>query len=293
MLSKKATVFAFALCLLGRASTLSVSAGASDIVTGGSGLTLGSGWYNPEVFNGRVFRWVNNDAVIRIHTPRSNLKKISVDIQGGPGLSNAQRFDLHLKNSSNQDIADLTIPGSEKARFDIPVTPGRDTFVKLHIDGGGKKIPKDPRTLNFRVFSVADASSDMTLGAGHPDINSPGISLGSHWYMLEEYKGETFRWVANDAEFTVTNPASGVKRIAITAASGPAVKMPGNWALTLENANGKAIQTQSIRARGTATFSASVNPGNTPFKLHVTSTGAKSPNDPRTLSFRVFKIGLI
>jgi hypothetical protein len=293
MLLKKALQFGIVLGLIGSAALLKAGAAASDIVTSGSGLTLGPGWFSPELFDGRVFRWVNNDAVIKIHTPRTSLKKISVEIQGGPSLVDPQHFDLHLKSSSNQEIASLSIPGSEKARFDIPVTPGQDTIVKLHVDGRGKKVPEDPRILNFRVFSISDASNDTTLGAGHPDISGTGVTLGSHWYLLEEYKGETFRWVANDAEFTVSASSTGVKRIAITAASGPAVKTPSDWGLTLESTSGNFAQTHKIKDRGTTDFSVPVVRGETRFRLHVTSTGAKSPNDPRTLSFRVFKVALL
>lgn len=268
------------------------AAPAGDIVKSGSGLTLGRGWYSLETLNGRPFHWANNDSVIIIHRPQKDLKKIALEIQGGPGLNSPQNFTLHLRNSSSADIAIIHIPGSQKVRFDIPVRAGQDTAVTLHVDGGGKRIPKDPRILNYRVFSIDDASEDTALAPGHPDIESRGMSLGKGWYPLEEFKGETFRWVANDAEIAFVSNTGGERNLHVLAASGPAAKDPAFWTLDVQNASGKTIKSVKIRARGDATFSLPVLSGTNAFRLHVESTSTKAPHDPRTLSFRVFKIYL-
>ncbi len=289
--------YSFACALLFLCATLygSASPGSSaqnDIVSAGSGLTIGSGWYSRELLNGRPFHWVNNDATIIIHKPQSNLKKISVEVQGGPGLADPQKFELHVRNPSNVDIASVTVPGTQTLRFDLPVQAGRDTSVRLHVDGGGKKIPKDPRILNFRVFSIADASNDKALGLGHPDINSGNIRLGDNWYALEQFNGETFRWVNDDAQIIIPSNQSARRELEVSAASGPAVKSPSNWTLSVQDQQGKKLATTQVKARGKAMFSLDLRPGSNTFKLHVTSTGVKSPNDPRTLSFRVFSLNL-
>jgi hypothetical protein len=36
----------------------------------------------------------------------------------------------------------------------VPVEAGKTNEFRLHVDGGGKKAPNDPRVLNFRVFEV-------------------------------------------------------------------------------------------------------------------------------------------
>jgi len=273
-------------------SSFSAAVAEPDVVAADSGLTLGAGWYRRETFEGRPFHWANNDVQIVIHSPQGDLKKIAVEIQGGPGLENAQNFVLHLRDASNRDIAVVHVPGTKTVRFDVPVQVGKDETVKLHVDGGGKRISSDPRTLNFRVFSIADASADQTLGAGHPDIASGGVKLGGNWYPLEEYGGETFRWVANDAKFTVNDSKDEQRRIEIAAAGGPAVKNPGKWTLSLEDAGGKLINKTQIKARGTAYFEIPLHSGENGFTLHVESTGAKISSDARTLSFRVFNIAL-
>jgi hypothetical protein len=281
------------MAALGFAANVSFAlAGGDDVAASGSGLTLGSGWYTREVLDGRPFHWANNDAQIVIHKPESPLKKISLEVQGGPGLTDAQRFTLHLRSSSNHEIATVQVPGTQVVRFDVPVTPGKDETLVLHVDGGGHKIPKDPRTLDFRIFSLADASDSKTIGAGHPDISSGDLALGSNWYSLEEYGGETFRWVANDAEFTINGSKDEQRRVEITAASGPAVKNPSKWTLTLEDGSGKLIHATQLKERGTTYFDVAIHAGANRFKLHVDSTGAKGPNDPRTLSFRVFNMAL-
>ncbi len=258
----------------------------------GSGLSVGYGWYASENSDGRPFRWAANDAAIVISRPQGDVKKISIEIQGGPGLANAQNFALHLRDASNDDVALVHVLGTQKVRFDVPVRAGKDKIVKLHVDGGGKKVAKDPRTLNFRVFSIADASGDPTLGAGHPDIVSSPLKLGDRWYPLEEFKGETFRWSSNDSSFTVVSSKDQQRELKVEAAGGPAVKNPQNWKLVLEDATGKVVQAKPISARGVAPFAVSLHSGSNAFKLHVDSTGTKAPKDPRTLDFRVFNIAL-
>ena len=283
--------FVFML-ILGCARTPAAAGAGDDITQAGSGLTLGSGWYTREVSDGRTFHWANNDAAIVIHNPQSDLEKVSIEIQGGPGLQHAQDFGLHLRDASNRDIAFVHVPGTQTVRFDIPVRHGRDETVKLHVDGGGKKVPKDPRTLNFRVFSIATAFADEKLAPGHPDIAAAPIHIGKNWYGLEMFKGDTFRWVNNDAEFTIDAKKSEQRRIKIVAEAGPAVKNPAKWTLSLEDSSGKVLQTTSIVARRVAYLSVPLQVGTNAFRLHVDGTGIKAPGDSRTLSFRVFTMAL-
>ncbi len=278
-------------CLAGVliASTSRASlADGSDIVKAGSGLTLGTGWYKDETSQGRSFRWVSNDSEIVIHRPQTDLKKLALAIQGGPGLDNAQNFVLHVSNGGHE-IAMVHVPGTETLRLDIPVQAGHDSTIKLHVDGGGKKIPKDVRTLNFRVFTI-DEVNDPNMAAGHPDIAESPIQIGKNWFPLEQSKNETFRWVQNDAEFSINASKDGEAKIRIVAASGPAVKSPAKWTLAVEDGSGKTIDSSVMKARGSAIVPITFHQGENTFKLHVDSTGAKAPNDPRVLSFRVFSL---
>ena len=278
------------LSVLGCARSSDLAGSDGDIT--GSGMTLGSGWFAREASGGRAFHWADNDAAIVIHNPASDLERVAIDIQGGPGLTNAQNFALHLRDSVKHDIAVVHVPGSQVVRFDIPVQRGRDRTVFLHVDDGGKRVPHDPRVLNFRVFSINVAPPDDKLAAGHPDVAAEPIRLGKNWSSLESFKGDTFRWVANDAEFTVDAGSDSSRRLKIVAEAGPAVKNPGKWTLSLQDSGHKIVQSVQMIARRVAYVTLPLKRGTNAFVLHVDSTGAKAPGDSRTLSFRVFSLAL-
>jgi hypothetical protein len=37
----------------------------------------------------------------------------------------------------------------------LTLTPGRESVLRLHTDGGGATVSNDPRILNFRVFELS------------------------------------------------------------------------------------------------------------------------------------------
>jgi hypothetical protein len=271
---------------------LPAAAAGGDIVAPGSGLTLGSGWYLHETSQGASFRWVANNAQFVVHHPSGAIKKIWIDAEAGPGVGDP-KMTLHILDASGRDVASAVFDGKQRERFDLPVVPGHDAVFKLRVDGGGKRIPKDPRTLNFRVFSIDDASADQTLGAGHPDIGGAGITLADNWYPLEQYKGETFRWVDNDAHFDVTAAQAATKRLKLMIAPGPGLQHPANFSISLRDGSGHEVQRASVRGRSVVYLNLPLAAGTNRFTLHVDGGGKSGVNgDSRTLDFRVFRLAV-
>jgi hypothetical protein len=269
------------------------AAAPSDIVSSGSGLTLGSGWYLHEVYQGDGFRWVDNDAQFVVHRPSGSVKKVTIVAEAGPGLG-VTKFPLEILDRNGHEVASQTVDGKQSVRFDLPVTPGQDTTFKLHVGGGGKKTPNDRRTLNFRVFEIDDASSDASLGAGHPDIdNASDVRLGDNWFPLEQYKGETFRWVDNDAKFSVSSQRDQSKRLKLVVAPGPGLARPADFFVVLRDQNGHELQRADVRGRGTIYLNLPLKQGENQFALHVDGGGRHAANgDPRILDFRVFALAV-
>ena len=274
-------------------SALPVSAASGDIVAPGSGLTLGSGWYLRESNQGSNFRWVANNAQFVVHRPSGSLKKIAIEAEAGPGVG-GPKMTLRILDRYGKQVAEAVFEGKQRERFDLPVIPGQDSLFRLYVDGGGKaKAPKDPRTLNFRVFSLDDASSDQTLGAGHPDIGGPGITLDDNWYPLEQFKGETFRWVDNDAHFDVSADRQETKRLKLLVAPGPGLQHPANFSISLRDASGHEVQKAGVRGRSTVYLNLPLTAGANHFTLHVDGGGKAGANgDSRTLDFRIFRMAV-
>jgi hypothetical protein len=249
----------------------------ADIVDDANDLALGKNWYLYETFGGQTFRWVDNNAEIVVKNPRTNVKAVALELEAGPSLG-TKKFTLQILESGKV-VASIPVTGHQWVVAPVPVHRGSAATFMLHVNGGGKKI-SDPRILNFRVFTVADA-----------DIVDPGsgITLGGKWDIVERYAGQTFRWVDNDAAFTVTSNGSKPQKIHVVTLPGPG--MGGHQlAIAVRNAAGATVATINPDKKGNATFSVPVKSGANAFTLHVTGGGQKTGSDPRVLDFRVFSL---
>lgn len=128
---------------------------APDIVKG-KGVRLGSGWGPLESFAHDAFRWVDNDAELIIAPEQSGEIGLSITAEAGPGVDG--KCLLKALDASGQRLAAEGLEGKSVVTMFIPVEAGKPMTVRLHVDDGGKKIPSDPRILNFRVFQVEATS---------------------------------------------------------------------------------------------------------------------------------------
>jgi hypothetical protein len=98
------------------------------------------GWYPLETFNGETFRWVANDASLRVPEGQP---PFDVEVESGPGLEYGP-FPLEVRGNGDRSI--VTVQRRQTVRF-----PAGGEYT-LHVNGGGKTSAGDPRVLNFRVF---------------------------------------------------------------------------------------------------------------------------------------------
>ena len=111
------------------------------------------GWYSMEKHGGEQFRWVNNDAELYIVAPEDR-PTLQLLVEAGPGLSYAP-FELQLLDSEGQVVATAAVEGRETVELELPLDEGESGAYRLHVENGGQQFaPNDPRTLNFRVFSL-------------------------------------------------------------------------------------------------------------------------------------------
>ncbi len=252
-----------------------------------SGVSLGYGWYLPEESNGTIYRWVNNQAELTIAAPdTAEPQALHLELEPGPGLD-LKPFDLKFLNLANNVVAQRTIMGRQTLKILLPTEPGANTVYKLQVEGGGKTIAGEKRILNFRVFQAK-------LGLPAPDIATlkDGLALGAGWYDPETVRGKTFRWVNNDAEFSVTAPAAQTIPLTLDIEPGPGVNNKP-FDLQLLSAAGKLIAKTSITSREQVKFKVPTPPGNTEtFKLHAEGGGRTTSGETRILNFRVFNVSM-
>jgi hypothetical protein len=117
------------------------------------GLFLGHGWYPFETYAGQTFRWVDNDAEIVVTAPSGSKQRIKLELETGPSL-NSQPFTIQLLDAAGKVVSSADVPIRKQIILDLPTTAGTAAVYHLHVKGGGRRVPNDPRILNFRVFTI-------------------------------------------------------------------------------------------------------------------------------------------
>ncbi len=128
---------------------MSVNQMPGDVLPPGRGYRLGIGWYPLETFGGESFRWVNNDALIEAMPAVSG--PLDLEIESGPGFELGP-FRLQVYDSANSPIATFDVKKRQSITISIPSGVKLPTFIRLHVEGGGKTTSQDKRVMNFRVF---------------------------------------------------------------------------------------------------------------------------------------------
>jgi hypothetical protein len=134
-----------------RIFTVSVLSRPMDIVHPQEGVTVGSGWYPLENFNGVTFRWAANEAVLHARTLTEE-KKLRLEIEPGPGMGFAP-FDLTVSDAANRLLATISV--GKRQFIELPFNEGVST-LRLKVERDGKPAPNDPRIMNYRAFSFMD-----------------------------------------------------------------------------------------------------------------------------------------
>ena len=215
----------------------------SDIVTGND-MALGAGWDRLETYRGESFRWVNNDALLYVATLKRFEYQVQVQIEPGPGVG-LRPFTLKAADDG-KPLADVPVKGRQQVSFTIPAGEPKVHAITLRTNEGGKPAPNDPRVLNFRIFKI-------TVAPLPGDVIPPnaGFRLGTGWYPLESFGGETFRWVNNDAMIEVTGAPSGPLELELE--PGPGLELKP-FSLSVFDGAGSQLETLSIKARQRVTI---------------------------------------
>jgi hypothetical protein len=249
-----------------------------DIIPATNDLALGPGWGPIETHRGESFRWVENNAVLYFATLKRTDHQVKMTIEPGPGVG-LKAFTLHVLDG-DVPLTKLEVRGRQPISFIVPAGEPVVHTLKLHVDEGGKTAPNDPRVLNFRVFQVV-------VHRLSPDVLPPGFRVGTGWYPLETYNGESFRWINNDAVIEASQSAKSAFNLEVE--PGPGLEMRP-FVLQVLSQTGTPITTLDVRHRQQVEIKLPSD-AKLPMKikLHVDGGGKTSPGDPRTMNFRAFE----
>jgi hypothetical protein len=131
---------------------------SSDIVRG-SGVQLGTGWACWRRSARRLFRWVENDAQIRITAVQPEDVAVSLIVEPGPGVG-GRVFLMKVLDGSGRQVGAAQVERRGAVKLFVQIKAGQPNEFRLHVDGGGKPAPNDPRT------GVTSAAAAGTSGCG-------------------------------------------------------------------------------------------------------------------------------
>jgi hypothetical protein len=146
-----------ALMGLSNGADISPSKGRDELRAGrlpADGLFAGYGWYPFERFGSDTFRWVDNDAEVVVTAPTAATHTLRLEVEPGPGLG-GQPLDLQVLDDQGRTLVAPRVIGRQSISVPLTLTPGRESVLRLHTDGGGATVSNDPRILNFRVFELS------------------------------------------------------------------------------------------------------------------------------------------
>src|SRR5262249_29478153 len=121
------------------------------------------------------------------------------------------------------------------------------------------------------------------------DFAGEGVRLGANWYPLEEYAGQRFRWINNDAQVSLgLFAAAGQGAFVLDAETGPGLEGKP-CRLKLLDPQGHELAAAVVQGRQTVRLAMPqpLFPG-TVLRFHVEGGGRQLGDDPRILNLRVF-----
>jgi hypothetical protein len=125
----------------------------SDIVKA-SGLAPGAKWGPLETFRNERFRWVENDAQIRMLTAKSGDVALSMVVASGPEIG-SRAFVLKVLDERGRQVSTVQVDNRGRVKFFCRSRWGSLTIFGCDVDDGGKPAHNDPQILNFRVFQIS------------------------------------------------------------------------------------------------------------------------------------------
>lgn len=140
-----------------RATSITLGSSAADckneVVFDGSPLELGRNWYPYETFNGQSFRWVNNNAEVKLTGAQPRPFVLEAEVEPGPGLGGLPLSILIRDASGNVIARSSAAKGRTYVDFRLPAA-SKNSILTLYVQSRNARAPHERRILNFRVFGL-------------------------------------------------------------------------------------------------------------------------------------------
>jgi hypothetical protein len=256
----------------------------SDVVDQRAGILLGRGWSDLDRDGDSFSRQADADAEIVVNSLGQSSRDCSLDVE--PAFVGIPYRLVARDDRGHEAAAYLT--GRQRITLTLPCDPDRVGLYRLRLE----RVDGLPGTASFRAFCLPGGPPMLLHAPPPPDITLDGFRIGSGWYSLEHFGGDTFRWVDSDAVIRIGRTTPGRSRqLRLTVEPGPG--MGGRPChLHLVDSGGRTVGAVTVARREDVSIPVPADlPFGTPLKLCVDGGGDPTPGDPRLLNIRVFRCG--
>jgi hypothetical protein len=233
--------------------------------------------------------WVRGIASVHLQQPNG---KVVLSIQGTvPRIADTSFHTDAWLLLDDKEVVRRTV-GIGDFNISVPVSsaPG-ERLVGVEFSASQELPAGDGRQVGARLKFLGFAPGSGAAPAHSSDVvRGSNIQLGNGWGVLETFHNQTFRWVDNDAQVSVTADQPGEVGVSLLAEPGPGVAGKP-FLLKALDSSGRQIGAVPVRGRETVKLFVPVEAGKpTEFRLHVDGGGKPTPNDARILNFRAFRL---
>jgi hypothetical protein len=247
----------------------------SDIVAESDEIALGARWQPVERDGERVFRWVENDAVVHVSALKPMHRTLCVLVEPGPGMG-SETLALTARLADGGDLGTVSVPSRQLVCYALPAQVPAVHSIVLHADRGGRVFANDPRVLNFRALDL--------FVERFADVFPVWAQPARGFYPAERRDGDVYRWACGDATVELASTRGQTLRFGVE--PGPGMR---STPFVLRVVGGaREILRAELVERTTVDVPLSGLNNVTTLQLQADNGGRLVPGDPRTLDFRVF-----
>jgi hypothetical protein len=280
-----------------------------DIVPRDVGLRFGPGWHAVQHSHGEWYRWAGDGAAIAVTSSHGRGNVLSLELEPGPDVG-YRPFHLQVCDASGQVVAQKAIKDRQLVHLTLPVRPGHTGHYRLHVEERSRLLPRDARARYFRVLKYVGAKkpneSDrngsilQSIRFQRENISIPAeadiapaemrLCFGAGWSARQQENGAFYRWMANDAHFTIQEMAdTPVKTLSLDLEAAPGLaERP--LQLQIRDAGGRIMAQEPFEGRQLIRLMLRVRPGMVErFQFHVEADGAQGLGEPGGPVLRLFR----
>jgi hypothetical protein len=192
-----------------------------DVIPAEQGFLLGEGWSHLLESEGRLFRTLAPGAELIVNPLGQSSRTIPLEVEP-VNMSAGGNCTLEARTLAGQVLSRTAFRGHERVNLTIPTDPAQVSVITLWA-GPAEQLLSASTVIPLHVFAPPGARALPATPGKKCDIFGVGLRMGRNWYPLENYSGESYRWMATGGAEIVLGERRDATNLVIDLAGGPAL----------------------------------------------------------------------